>query len=348
MRVLVGAVVVLGCGRSSSKPVTKPADVPTAQPTETGIAQAWGVERVSLGPVFEDLTIGGPAPPADALGEWSADRAGLYLHADMADGRITRLEANAGAGAPPDRVPALCKPLVDLRSRWSGGVPVKSGLDDHLVWADDTRHLRAIASFSDTGCGIAFEIYVPVDTFIAKDPSSIVPLDLIGKPADYAKQHYGADYTGTWRPAGLGPTGLTSTTIAAIAENGTIVGLRASGIVDATTFAALKDRVAAVLGPLSEIKGLEGRGYRGQGPPAIRLVQPDPVTFDLYLGGRPTPRGHGTWREADGVWTYHYDNGDEINYGEAAECTFVAKADDTNPYEVLCPPLTPDVVPRKR
>jgi len=230
-----------------------------------------GTAPASLGSLFRGLTLGAPAGSFQPEGtrqaiQEVADVASVSFDVDAISLNAVEITLDDG-----------CEKLAQrLRTVW--------GPADHGRWADPVAHRRA--SLDEDACLLHVERYADVETWLGKDATSIVPLDLLHKPEAALRERLAARLLGdedtsiAWDDLGTGG-GQGRTHLAATFAHGKVVGLTASQDGGLLTYHLLRDRVTAILGHEPE-EDVENDAYVWTGRiPARLTLGEDDVTLEL-------------------------------------------------------------------
>lgn len=220
-------------------------------------ARLLGSKPATLGPTLAGFRFGEPVVP-EALPEAPATGFGLLgetepriLKRPAASGEprvLVNLEIRAGTlfafrvellteqgSIPGDSCAGFAKAL---EARW-GPAPAR-------VWVD--RDAKVRAALQDT-CILTFERYTDVASWIGPEPSSIVPVSIVGKsPSGLASRvGPGASLTEsmTLRDVGLGEHAVGPTTIDVYLHEGLVSGLGVEAAAGEADRAALRERISS-------------------------------------------------------------------------------------------------------
>ena len=262
--VLVGLVAVTGCKERAREPKEAPkgsAAEPAVQPAKPApfpdaYARLIGARRATMGSALASLRLGEaveaelvPKVPATSFGFLGETEPRVFQRTtDPGPNALVNLEIRAGklfaiqvdlladkGSIPPDRcagVPAA------LEAKW-GPAPER-------VWVDRDAHMRV--AFLDT-CKLVFERYVEVPQWIGPEPTSIVPVAIVGKSASALASRVGArgkiEEDLTYRDLGVGEHASGPTTIDVYLRKGVVSGLGVETAVAAVDRAAIRERISS-------------------------------------------------------------------------------------------------------
>jgi hypothetical protein len=266
--VFVGLVALGGCrDRNESKPapatgagsaVPAPPQ-PPPPPLPASYAGLVGDKPASLGPSLAGLRFGEAVDP-EKLPKATGTSFGLL--GETAPRRLSR-STDPGPQVLVDlemRADKLFAFHIELLTE-KGSIPddhcdgvqraleAKWGPAPERVWVDRTAHVRA--ALRDT-CILIFERYVDVTAWIGNEPTAIVPVGVVGKPASELASRVGPgvklDEDVTFRDAGVGEHAAGPTVLDAYLKKGSITGLGVEAAAGAADRAAIRDRISAVTG----------------------------------------------------------------------------------------------------
>lgn len=340
-RIAFLCALVCACSKSegTNSEGTKTGSNPVSGPP---LLAAFGSSIASPGPLFEGLALDGPEDThAKELNErW--DKAGgstrYNIHVDFNAKKIAQLHINT---LDANNVEVCSQARAAIERAWSKPTTV----NNRLVWvATDRKHRATFTVDRDDWCTFHIERFAAPPDFA---PATL--FTLIGQPTSALQAFTAkpiADGEVGWSVDGLGPLGHGLATVTAIVDDDKVTGL----LVEGQTVPALVDELHAHLdklfGASAPIAGFSGRGFRWK--TGLQLTDRDGA-FVISIGGHPPPTTPGEWMRKDGIWIYHFADGDEINYGVDARCrlnrTCTSGGSNCEPgivMNVACPPLPPE------
>jgi hypothetical protein len=242
---------------SAAQP-TPPAAPPPA-PLPASYAALVGDKPATLGPALAGLAFGAAVDPEKLaktpgvsfgfLGEVPPGR--MPPSTDAGPKALVNLEIRAGTlfayrielltekgSIPEDSCAGIAKALD---AKWGAAA-------DH-IWTDKAAHVRA--ALVDT-CILVFERYADPPAWFGTEPTAIVPVASVGKPAKELASRVGPDVKldedVTFRAPGVGEHAVGATAIDAYLKKGTVSGLGIDVAAAAADRAAIRDRISAVVG----------------------------------------------------------------------------------------------------
>ena len=298
--VIIGLLAAAACRDRSSEPKRAPEPATgsgsaVAPPAEmpASYARLVGEKPATLGPAFATLRFGEPVDP-DAVPEVAATSFGLLGETEprifrrSGDGLepkvLVNLEIRAGklfafrielltekGAIPPDE----CAGFVQaLEAKW-GPAPER-------VWVDRDAHVRA--AVRDT-CILVFERYADVASWIGPEPTAVVPVGLVGKPAAGLAPWVGPDVKLvedlTYRAVGVGERASGPTLIDAYLHKGTLIGLGVETAVAAADRAAIRERISSAFAAKPSRDEITGYDVWTTTPPIRMLETPSGVRVEV-------------------------------------------------------------------
>jgi hypothetical protein len=230
------------------------------------VHRLYGKQPASLGTLFTGIKLGAPA---GSFQPESAQRAIADITHDDTTIHISFESNRATLNAVVVQIEGACSELgTQLAAAWSPAL-------DH-VWLDPATRQRA--RFDPLVCTLRFDQYTDVASWIDQTTTAVVPLALIGTPAQKLRDRLGARIIDdeaqgelpkdpvmrrmvsptallgslSWEDVGVGPgsaDGTPKTTfITTFTDRGKIVGLEVSTSADQATGDAIRDRLTMLLG----------------------------------------------------------------------------------------------------
>lgn len=262
--VLVGLVAVTGCKEREREPKAASkgsAAVPAVQPAPAAplpeaYARLIGARRATMGSALASLRLGEaveaelvPKVPATSFGFLGETEPRVFQRTtDAGPNTLVNLEIRGGklfaivaelltdkGAVPPDQCAGVASAL---EAKW-GAAPDR-------VWVDRDSHMRV--ALVDP-CKLVFERYVELPQWIGPEPTSVVPVAVVGKPASALASRIGArgkiDENLTYRDVGVGEHASGPTTIDVYVRKGVVSGLGVEAAVPTAERAAIRERISS-------------------------------------------------------------------------------------------------------
>jgi hypothetical protein len=302
--VIIGLLAsVAACRDRGSEPKRQPegsagSAAPAAPEMAASYARLVGAKPATLGTALATLRFGQPVDPEAVpqvgatafgfLGETeprvfraAADEPGpkAVVNLEIRGGKLFafRIELLTEKGSiPEDSCAGFAK---SLEAKW--------GASADRVWAD--RENRVRAALRDT-CILTFERYTDLAGWIGPEPTSIVPVALVGKPAKELASRVGPDTkldeNITFREVGLGERATGPTLIDAYLHKGVLIGVGVETAVGAADRAELRERISAAFGARPTRDATTGYDVWATTVPIRMLDTPSGVRVEV---GKLTP-----------------------------------------------------------
>lgn len=264
-RVVIFGVVLLAAtacrdrtnAKRTPEPSTGSATAPAPAEMPSSYARIVGAKPATLGSALAGLRFGEPVVPesvpdtaATSFGFLGETEPRIFKRATTGSEPkvLVNLEIRAGTlfafrvelltekGAiPSDRCEGFARAL---EATW--------GPAAERVWVDRDAHVRA--ALVDT-CILTFERYTDAASWIGPEPTSIVPVAAVGKPAKGLASRVGPevklDENLTYRDVGVGEHASGPTTIDVYLHEGVVSGLGVETAARAADRAAIRERISS-------------------------------------------------------------------------------------------------------
>lgn len=290
-RVVIVGIVILAAAACRDRKSAKGTPAPTAgsataaAPAELpgSYARMVGDKPATLGSALAGLRFGEPVVPESVpdtaatsfgfLGETeprifkratTGSEPKVLVNLEIRAGKLFAFRINllTDKGAiPPDRCAGFARALD---AKW--------GPAAERVWVDRDAHVRA--ALVDT-CILTFERYTDTASWIGPEPTSIVPVSAVGKPAKELASRVGPDVkldeNLTYRDVGVGEHASGPTVIDVYLHKGIVSGVGVETAAAATERAAIRERISAAFAAKPTRDATTGYDVWNVKPP-IRLV----------------------------------------------------------------------------